>query len=427
MDSNVLIKERLKKNKIRIVFTLILLFAFVTIGYFSYTDYNNDMLEYKKYQSVLKKYNNYFDDGEASKNLTSKELKELKSNINSVNSKYSKSKKKMNKIINDYEKYEKFKNEIKSIYKNKVMSSSVTSQKIDSLESKYSSLSGNYKKEVEDIISSMKRQRRDLDNIDASILNIYADNTKTTFKDYLTKEEINNIRTSLLNIKQTDVVQKYTQVLDSADAYIDSLANAQNVTNTNNLVSMNNSWKVINVSYISSNKSGIYNGSIPASLLMALQYKGYNTSNTLKDISDAIPKSVNPNQGFSYDIYGLDPTNVPHYISPYPLVKFAKSYSGNQNIINGTDKSLDVLNNEVVNGNPVIIYLTSGLSTPREWVEGAPNNMSAMLLTGYNAETGEELLTDPWMRDDGSYTWTVSKASLENLYNAVGKRAVIVR
>ena len=109
------------------------------------------------------------------------------------------------------------------------------------------------------------------------------------------------------------------------------------------------------------------------------------------------------------------------------IAGFGIDTSGNTNIINGTGLSIDELDQELDNNNPVIIYIIAKFNEPKEVIEGAPRNLHVMLLTGYNKITGDHFIVDPWTHDDGRTSWTVSKKLLEEKYNFVGKKAVIVR
>ena len=44
--------------------------------------------------------------------------------------------------------------------------------------------------------------------------------------------------------------------------------------------------------------------------------------------------------GFTYDIYGIQPTNVPHWIAPEPLAQYGRTSSGNNGVVDGTGRSL---------------------------------------------------------------------------------------
>ena len=159
---------------------------------------------------------------------------------------------------------------------------------------------------------------------------------------------------------------------------------------------------------------------------MGLQYKGYLQGIDLATYASNMPKSTDPFQGFTYDIFGLAPTNVPHWIAPSPLAQYGRSSSGNNGVIDATGKSLDELDSQIQAGNPVVIYLTGKLKSPKAYIENAPKNIHVLLLTGYNAITKEQIITDPWTHDDGRTKWQVSKETVEKIYNATGKRAVII-
>ena len=140
-----------------------------------------------------------------------------------------------------------------------------------------------------------------------------------------------------------------------------------------------------------------------------------------------MPKSDDPNTGFYLDIFGIEPTGVSHWIAPSPLANFGRESSGNQNIIDATGMNIEQIDNEIINNNPVVIYLTAKFKAPKNWSNGVPSNLHVLLLTGYNTITGQHIITDPWTKDDGGYEWILEKKEIENLYNSLGKRAVIVR
>ena len=160
---------------------------------------------------------------------------------------------------------------------------------------------------------------------------------------------------------------------------------------------------------------------------MSLQYKGYCLNKTLKDFADLVPKSDNPEEGFYLDIYGQEPLNKAHWIAPEPLRKFGVSQSGKNNIINSTSWDLEKLDEEVINGNPVIIYLTSAFETPRNFSNGVPSNLHVLLLAGYNKETKEQLIIDPLDYHSASSYWILSYDKVNDIYEKVGKRSLVVQ
>ena len=159
---------------------------------------------------------------------------------------------------------------------------------------------------------------------------------------------------------------------------------------------------------------------------MGLQYKGYLKDTTLATFAENMPKSTDPFKGFTYDIYTLEPTDVPHWIAPAPLAAYGISSSGDTNIRDATGSSLDDLDKEVANNNPVVIYLTGNFKTPKAYIEGAPKNVHVLLLTGYNSITGDQIIIDPWTHTDGTTRWVLTKTLVESIYNSTDKRAVVI-
>lgn len=177
-------------------------------------------------------------------------------------------------------------------------------------------------------------------------------------------------------------------------------------------------WTILKVPYISQNKNNVLNRCEVASLLMGLKYKGYLKDMDLVTYAENVAKSTDPFSGFTYDIYGIHPNNVPHLIAPKPLAQYGRTSFGNNGVVDGTGRSLDELDAQIKAGNPVVIYLTAGLK--------APKNFHVLLLTGYNSITGEQIITDPWTYSKGKTKWNVSKKQVESIYNSTGKRSVII-
>lgn len=168
-----------------------------------------------------------------------------------------------------------------------------------------------------------------------------------------------------------------------------------------------------------------------ASLLMALQYKGY-TGAGLKAFLDQIPKTArNPFQGFASTPYQVITGNPPIFqsIFPAPLTAYGKTYSANVSDISGSDTNQ--LKAEIDKGNAVVVYVTTRDYETPKWLvydmgeAGSVNivdNMHVMVLTGYNSD-GEYHVTDP--ASSRNRYW-VSGLKFETSYNAL-KWAVVVR
>ena len=357
------------------------------------------------------------------KNVLREYTKLVESNISSID-RLNKMEKKINRIsnsdnknlliedLNNYKEYIKFKDELYEYYKNNVVNSNITDEQIKELKTNYNKLSKRYKKELKTTINDIIKQKNNLDKLKEDFNKLYENDSP---KENITKEDISKLRTKLGKIPQKDIYKEYTEKLNNLEKVIDQRIEA--------------SWVKLNVPYISQNKNDILNGCEAACMLMSLQYKGYLKDMTLKEYVKLMPLSpdTDAEKGFTHDMYGLDPLSVPHWIAPEPLKKFGIDTSGNQNIINGTGMTIDELDRELDNGNPVIIYLIAKFNPPKEVVEGVPRNLHVMLLTGYNKMTGEHYIVDPWTHDDGRTSWTVSKELLSEKYELLSRRNVIVR
>lgn len=186
------------------------------------------------------------------------------------------------------------------------------------------------------------------------------------------------------------------------------------------------SWHKLNLSpyYINQYTAQIYNGCEAASLLMSLKYKGYARGTSFKTFVDEMPKSeTDPNEGFYLSIYDLEPKTEAHWIAPAPLAAYGRTTGAT--IVNATGWSLDRLDEEVKNGNPVVIYTTYAFRDPKNYSKGVPKNLHVMVLSGYNSYTGEQVFYDPWPANGVSPV--LSKDRAESLYNAVGKRAIVIK
>ncbi len=239
---------------------------------------------------------------------------------------------------------------------------------------------------------------------------LYEDYDNNIIRSNITRIEYNNIKIKYSNLKNKKLNKKIEQI----NKYLTKKEIKQ-------------AWTKLNIKYISQNENGVLNGCEAACLLMALQYKGYLKNTTLRQFAKAMPKSNDPEKGFYLDIYTKIPPDISHWIAPKPLRDFGAAASGNEKIVDATGYSLDELDNEVKNGNPVIIYLTAEFTKPEDWKNGVPKNLHVQLLAGYNEITKEHLIIDSWKYKNKSSYWYKSKKEIEKLYNELGKRAVIVR
>ena len=353
------------------------------------------------------KYDSLFIDDSPKDNITQEDIDKFIPFINNI-SDYNKSEKSiMLDELKEYKKYFSLKKELLSKFTENAISLDLTNDNISEYEKRINKLSIKYKSKLTVYVTDMYSQRSNINNIETRIRELYYEGDLTNLKIEITREQIEAIKADLAKIPQKEYVNKKNELLDEA------------ITTVNTREAINNAWVKLNVGYISQNQNNVLNGCEAATLLMALKYKGYLQDTNLYDYATNMPKSTNPYEGFTYDIYTREPLDVPHWIAPEPLAKYGRETSGNQNIVNGTGMSLNELDSELDNGNPVVIYLTNKFKTPKDWKEDAPTNLHVLLLVGYNKITGQHIVLDPWTRDDGRTSWTI--------YNAVGKRNVIVR
>ena len=190
----------------------------------------------------------------------------------------------------------------------------------------------------------------------------------------------------------------------------------------------NKNFHKIPINYISQNRNKVFNGCEAASILMALNFKGYLIGTSLYDFANDMPKSEDPNEGFYLDIFEYEPLNEAHWIAPEPLIQYAKEKSGYDRIYNYTGYELTDLADEVLNNNPVVIYITSLFEEPYNFSDnGAPANLHVVLLAGYNPISKEYYIIDPWTRDNGQYEIIVNEKKLNNVYTKVGKKSIVIK
>ncbi len=425
-------KKQRKQKKLLIITILvgaILLFSSIIFAYTEYTHKQNDKILLEK---IKLEYKCFFKENKPIDNISINTIKKMKKEIKKIKL-YKDEAKKITADLSELENYLIVKNEIKNCYNETTMNSTVTKKDINNLKSKVKKLNSTYQKYLENYITDLESQRSNIDMEMEKIKALYTDDTKVTLKDSVTLNDIETIRLSLNTLPQDDIKKTGNEDLDNA---INIISAKEEETKKQAIeaekkrqAEIQNAWVILNVPYISQNYNNVENGCEAASLLMALQYKGYLKDMTLYQYATDMPKSAtnNAQEGFTHDIFTKNPSNVPHWIAPEPLAKFGRDSSGNQNIVNTTGASLDDLDRELDNGNPVIIYLTAMFKTPGTWIEGAPLNLHVQLLVGYNKITKEHLIVDPWTYTTGRTKWIMPKDTVESIYNSLGKQSVVIR
>lgn len=353
-------------------------------------------------------------------------------------------------LIQNFEKYLSLDRKINSLYVNDVLISSCTNGDIIEIEEAYNNLNEEWKSIFNDSVSKIKMQKFDMDSAYNSVVSLFTDSNLSVVKTSVTRSQYNIVFKKVNALPQTDLVKSYESSLDKVLKVIEEQeekeekarreaeekarreaeekARREAEAKAKREAEIKAAWKVLETPYISQNNNQIYNGCEAASLLMALQYKGYLKSMTLYQYALDIPKSDDPHQGFVHDIFGYEPRDVSHWIAPDALSKFGRDSSGNSNVIDITGSSFATLKNEIKNGNPVVIYLTGGNLNAPIWVEGeeVPKNLHVMLMIGYNSITNQIVINDPWTKtSDGKVYY--SENQVVSIYNQVGKKAIVIR
>ena len=338
--------QRKKKNMTLIIVLAIITLIFVGsfLAYRQYTHQQNDKIHLEKIQL---EYKNLFKENEPNDNLTIAKVQSMKNETQKIKL----YKNETQKLINDLtelENYLSLKEEALNYYNGTIMNSSVTTKDINKLKNKNKKLNSKYQKYIENYIIDLESQRSSIDTEEEKIKALYTDNTKTVLKDNITINDIEAIRLSLNTLPQEDIKKEGNTFLDNALNIISERETQAIEAEKKRQEEIKNAWVILNVPYISQNYNNVENGCEAASLLMALQYKGYLKNMTLYQYATDMPKSPNNNaqEGFTHDIFTKVPNNVPHWIAPEPLAKFGRNSSGNQNVVNITGSTLEDLDHE---------------------------------------------------------------------------------
>lgn len=340
----------------------------------------------------------------------------------------------LRELVQVREKLEKY-------FANDVLRLGTTAEDVQGMEAKLAELPESYAGALRARFERMREQYQAMVGLKMAVIGLFTDEKMNVVNPRLTRAEYKMVVEQAKNLPQRELAESYDEILarvgqvltqrekEAAEARQRALEAKRRADELRKKreKEISAAWKILSVPYHSQNLQKIYNGCEAASMLMALQYKGYLKGVDLYRYAEMMPKSDDYNIGFVGSIYDLQPKTYVHWIAPAPLAKFGRESSGNPNVVDMTGASLADLDKEVLAGNPVIIYVTFLFNPLKEWLNGAPKNLHVVLLTGYNPETGTQRLTDPWTQSDGGRTYDLSKQELEQIYNAVGKRAVVVR
>ena len=445
-------KVKKKSSKTKLIFFIILgLLLASTLTYFGF-QYLHEKNDQEILTKATKDYEKLFKKDHTPKdNLTINDVKKIENNIKNIQNNLDK-KEKLQKDLNSLEAYLNLKITISKYYKDNIMLSTTTTTDINNLKNKNKKLKKEYQELINKNIEALEAERTLIDTTIEKVNNLFTDANKNALKDNVNREAIESVKNDLNNLKQEDIKTTYTTDLDKAFELIsireeegrkraeeerrrlEEIRRQQEEERRKKAEEerirqeqIAAAWVKLDVPYISQNKNGVYNGCEVASLLMGLQYKNYLRDMDIITYATNTPKSDDPEEGFVSDIFSLEPHDIVHWIAPTPLAKYGRDSSGYANVVNTTGLSIDELDRELDNGNPVVIYLTARFKTPENWIGNAPKNMHVQLLAGYNKITGEHLIVDPWTYNDGTTRWIISRNTIESVYNAVGKRSVTIR
>ena len=437
------------RKKIIVVGSIILVILVIAlISVLIYKKVENDKIKLSRkrqqiYEEAVSYCESLYIDGMIKDNTTIKELNICLDKIKIVYNKKS-----VIDIKNDVyraKEYINLNNKINTYYKENVVISSIKEEDINILIENSNKLDDKYKDRIQNRINELKSEYDNINNAQNNVHNLFSDydnnvvidsvnrntyNDSKTLVDSLKQEDIKNtlndkLAAVLTKVEEKEAIEREKERVRLEQLRIEREKRAQEEAERKRQI--NEAWVKFDVPYISQNRNGVLNGCEAASMLMALQYKGYLSGMDLYTYASNMPKSDNPNTGFYLDIFGKEPKDVAHWIAPNPLVEYGISSSGNGNISNISGTSIDDIANEIISGNPVIIYLTYAYNNPVNWSNGVPRNLHVQLVIGYNKITGDFIIYDSWTRSSGQYEFTLSKNKINNLYLAVGSMAIVVR
>lgn len=407
-----------KWRKISYILYVVALIVFSVGCYF---EYGREIYEQSQYIKIKEYYSSFFIEDKPKDDITKVVINKYINKIDKVNN--NKKKKELKIKTDKLYNYIEVRDLINSSYKDNILLSSVTEKDLNNINEKYNNLDDKYKSLLKNKIDNMNKQFSNIELLKKSVDGFFEDKEKQHVKTNVKRNKYNDTIDLLHKVKQEDIKNEqmaYLQIVNEV------LLQKEDEEAKIYQEKVNNAWVKYDVSYISQNYNNVLNGCELASLLMCLKYKGYLQSKTLQDYANEVVKSDDPYTGFYSDIYNIQPTNIVHWIAPEPLAEFGRKTSGNNNITNTTGYSLEQLDNELQNGNLVVIYLTSKLKKVKKYNDDIPKNLHVLALVGYNKVTGEQILVDPWTNENESYEKYVSKDKIESIYNEVGRKSVVV-
>ncbi|MBQ8984808.1 C39 family peptidase [Candidatus Saccharibacteria bacterium] len=442
-------KSALKKSKVWLICLIILASLLILGGIIWHAVSVNLERKQKEHEQELENIvsfcENLFDETTAIKNDTSEDdLKKCSNRLTEL-----KSKKDASSEENDAEKdqIDSLSEQISNAFTyldwndtaNELISSgeivkdSIEEKDLVSLDESLKGLADAYKETASEKLSYLRSEYLAMKDAKDTVNNLFTSEDHTEVRPDInrnlyneTKEKIDNLKQESLRQNLSEQLENVLPVIEEKERIARELAEKARREREEELRKIAASWHNLDLSpyYINQISAGFESGCEAASLLMSMKYKGYGGGISFSSFANNMPKSdTDPNQGFYLSMTSLEPRDEAHWIAPAPLASYGVASGGS--VANVSGWSLDQLDNEVKNGNPVIIYLTFGFNNPKEYSKGVPRNLHVLVLSGFNSYTGEQKFYDPWPVNGNNPS--LSKARTEQLYNASGRRALVVR
>lgn len=311
-----------------------------------------------------------------------------------------------------------------------VVKDSISENDITTLAESLSKIAHPYYESAEETFNTIKSEYDAMVNARNATNSLFASADHTKVRPNVIRAEYNDAKVKIDSLKQENLknellksLEPVLPVIEEQERIARERAEALRRAREEEQRKIAASWHRLNLSpyYINQFSAGFANGCEAASVLMSAKYKGRMMGHSLGSFADTIQITDDPNTGFYLSMTESRNGGPAHWIAPAPLASFANAQGAG--IVNVSGASLDQLDNEVKNGNPVIIYLTYRYANPVGYHNGVPDNLHVVVLSGYNAYTGEQVFTDPAISGQAS----LSKSRTEYLYNASGRRALVVK
>lgn len=314
---------------------------------------------------------------------------------------------------------------------NGVLKESVSEQDIADLSKKMNELESSFKELVTEKMNQIRTSYDKIVDVKNLVTSLFTTEDRSTVRPDIVRNDYDIVRAQIDELKQENLkaeliaeIDRTLPVIEEKERIAREKAEAERRAREEEQRKIAASWHRLNLPrYINQFDAGYLNGCEAASVLMAASYKGRMTGHSLASFANTIPITDNPNTGFYKSMTEARNGGEAHWIAPAPLAKYANAQGAGS--VNATGSTLDQLDAEVANGNPVIIYLTYRYANPLAYHNGVPDNLHVVVLAGYNSYTGQQVFYDP-APVSGTIV-TLSKSRTEYLYNASGRRAVVVR